>query len=244
MAKMELQTAGWPHWHVLVDVPPWVRLPRKGAFDAFWPMGFSNVQHGFALSYVCGVVAYACKSAVAAGDDGLDVLERSGLPASGFKWVTTARNYWASWRCPDDDDLGRDLRDDWPFEDDVVDAEEGEEGTGSQADRVRACGATSELLVAGVGGRVDAVAVRLPLPRRVLGKALEAWAFDHLTPADVEWFDSGVVRSVAIGELSDVREFLEELLAPFEGLELSLALECLGWGLPEPGRCRSPAVPT
>lgn len=232
LCKLELQKRSWPHFHVLLDIPTWLvpRLPmprrgcQTGAFDAFWRFGYSNVQLRPRLDYQCKLVAYVCKDASASGESGVSVLEGSGLPAHGFKWVTTSRDYWRAWEQPGDDDLSTELTESWPVEGETVEAEEGRE-CGSHADRVRGCGCWSELLVDGVSEHVDHVSLWVPFSRGILSASL--WEYACQVGLDCECYESGVVRRVSFRSVSQVREFMELLLPPGEALDA--ILEALGW---------------
>jgi len=93
LAKMELQKSGWPHWHVLVEVPPDFLCARKGSFDDFWPHGFSNVRsQGVSVGYLA---KYTAKGTP---EDVTEAVIASGLPAQGVKWVTSSHGFWSGVR--------------------------------------------------------------------------------------------------------------------------------------------------
>lgn len=229
LCKLELHKSGFPHYHVYVDVPDWVRLPLKGAFDRFWRFGFSHVEHRVQdLRYPCKVTAYACKEATAGGEAGDVVLERSGLPWDGFKWVTTARDYWRSYGCPDD--WESDLAEAWPDESEAVEPSIGAGGHPgrSHADRVRECGEHCELVVDGVVGQSFPVVLRLAVSRAEVCRALAGAAFSRGQVVSAEYFPSGTLRAVTFPHVGFVREVLS-VLFPRGSPDLAESLSPFGW---------------
>lgn len=87
LSKMELQSDGTVHFHVLIEVPWSKRFARRGEFDRFWRMGFSNLRQNVDVRYL---TKYAAKPG---GDS--EALELSELPARGVRWVTASRGFWA-----------------------------------------------------------------------------------------------------------------------------------------------------
>jgi len=90
IAKMELQKSGWPHWHVLLEVPWEFQCAEKGSFDEHWEFGFSNVRHRHVS------VRYLAKYVAKGAEDQFDTVEASGLPSQGVKWVTASHGFWTA----------------------------------------------------------------------------------------------------------------------------------------------------
>lgn len=189
--KMELQRAGWVHWHVLVLVPQAVQLPIKGAFDRFWKWGFSNVQQGGSVyAYLC---KYACKEA---GSDGMGALDASGLPGRYVHWLQPSRGFWREWGLSDFDERVECCE----YPDEVADDDgEPEESHAERVERCRSC----TVLDVEVGGGKTWRCV-LPLRRSTVAEELER------VGRGVRTFDSGVVESVILNT-EGVGLFLERM---------------------------------
>lgn len=200
LSKKELHADGFPHFHVLLDVDEDLALPTKGAFDAFWPYGFSNVQHRTEAAYVAKVASYACKPATDDGVTGEEALRASMLPVKGVNWITVSRGYWARYGLAE----WRDAKEAKQWDDEDTEAQP-EGASWTHADRVAWCGRHSVLAI---GGDVTPwLVVRLPISRKTLGMALEAegWASEF-------YEDSGVVRMAEFRGLEQLQGFLERLV--------------------------------
>lgn len=223
-SSLEFQGNGWPHWHVLIDLPldlvrklpvPGVGGKQQGAFDDCWTMGFSNVNKHPKLDYSSKVAVYAVKEAVDAGEDGKEILRRSGLPAHGYKFVTTARGFWTRWGefegCQHEES-----RDGWPYEGDSVEPDEGWTTWGEQshADRVDGCGRATDIVVSCAGGVVGSIVV--PQGRRFCADLLLYAAEMYGGSVDL-YEDSGFLRSVEL-DLDGAESFFEHVFGePFSG---------------------------
>lgn len=86
--KMELQSGGWPHFHVLLVVPAGCEVPRAKSFDDFWDHGFSNVMTR------CVRVSYVCKYVAKVGSELEERIALSGLPGAGVRWTSCSRGFW------------------------------------------------------------------------------------------------------------------------------------------------------
>lgn len=217
--KMELQAAGWNHWHVLLLVPASLQLPKRGAFDRFWKWGFSNVRHeGSAYAYLC---KYACKEA---GPDGTGALEASGLPGRFVHWLQPSRGLWAAFGLGEFDES----RECCGFEDEVRVVEMRPEET--HAERVDRCRSCMVLDIELPGGKGKSYV--LPWRRSTVAMALdERWGRSS------RYFESGVLESTVLtgAEVLDVLEAFECKWARADWLEL---LESVGYrvgGSGEPG---------
>lgn len=188
LIKMELQRAGWPHWHVLVMVPQSLQLPTLGAFDAFWKWGFSNVRHeACAYTYLA---KYACKEA---GPDGTDTLEASGLPGRHVHWLSPSRGFWAEFGLGDFDEAVECCE--------HVDEISQDDGVGDEthAERVDRCRSCTVLQVELAGRAVWSCTMRWR--RQSVALELEREARSTRT------YESGVLES-AVLTVGDVYEFL------------------------------------
>jgi len=174
LAKMELQADGWPHYHIIVDMPDWVEFARKGAFDDHWSYGFSHVLHRGKLAYM---VKYAVKPSAC-----FEALERSGLPTRFVNWITTSHGFWSfHHHCDVDDreDVASEKKEvlddvsseDWSTEEALADSE------GGHVIRVQACRETCTVLLLGCnaeGKEVVAETIEVPLTPGQLEEALIA----------------------------------------------------------------------
>lgn len=184
ISKMELQRKGWPHWHCLLIVPHDLVLPRKGAFDAHWSLGFSNVRHrGGSIGYF---TKYIAKDATL---EDRAMLDASGLPVKGVRWVTAARGFWGKGRAKREREAPLEVRF-YPDEDAGADL----------SARVHACDRSSTLVVMDPEGDDAPELFVFPISKRDLERMLElAGAFHE---SEEPW--RGGVWMVPRGVLSNL----------------------------------------
>lgn len=208
-AKLELQKAGWPHWHLIVMVPA-ASVPASPAlvkrlFNEHWKYGFSTVRVWSRGDYLSKVSSYACKEA---GNEGL---RASGLPATRVRWISSSPGFWGV----DDDGVKVDIEREcsqlslWDDEIDFDDVHEGETPDALHADRVDWCRRNAFLEFESSDG---CLAVPINLSRRAMAEYVV-----ERGPAisSVERYEeSDVVRSFACDDVAAFVSFLEDEFCP------------------------------
>lgn len=232
LTKLELQEAGWPHWHVLIIVPvdlkirlPYAPAGKKGEFDDHWSHGFSNVtRSGNFLDYASksAFAGYVCKEAGPTG--AMDALRSSGLPGSGVHFISPSHGFWEY--CGVKPPTAADARE---FPDEFVEDEpaslppcEPPTCDAALADRVGGCGLSSVITVEGgmsdesreVGNRSGTFGIRVPYRRGDVGRFMEDYFgsdgcrfFEYEDPSRMP----DVVEYVPNVQAADVAKFVEFL---------------------------------
>lgn len=159
ISKLEITQAGWVHFHAIVIIPDSVELPKRGAMDAYWEHGFSNVQQSYKLSYL---VKYAAKP----GAQMEHAIRLSGLPAKGLRFITASRGFWGESRPMREESeseriqrtyrsADREVLPDWVTDSECVDESLKLDAAAEHIVRVETCGAHTRVsLFDGCGERV------------------------------------------------------------------------------------------
>ena len=197
--KMELQRGGWPHFHVLIDLPePMASLDLRKSMDGFWSHGFSNVSEVCGPEAVRYLAKYAAKSSAQLED--LD-----SLPAHGFRWTMSSRGFW--------DKPRKQSRLAQPRPEILSDVPP-EDWDKPLSLRVMTCGASCELVVC------DGLGLYW---RHRLAESAEKVCYYLETQWGIDRSDSGVFH----GKLGDFRAVFDELIPTEKELESVLVfLRC------------------